>query len=153
LGVAIGGEIVAPDGVHDFERGLVTDVSASYRLVDGATPLGHGFVAGSLLLSYTGSRTQLGRTGPETHYDALDLRAGLAAGLTWFRKLTAYGVVRAFGGPIYWTYEGTSELGTDTHHYQLGGGLAVLVVKRLDVFVEGVPLGEQAVAAGASASF
>ena len=62
-------------------------------------------------------------------------------------------VVRGFGGPVYWTYQGASVLGTDTHHYQVGAGLALLVGRRVDLFVEGVPLGEQAVAGGVAASF
>jgi hypothetical protein len=54
---------------------------------------------------------------------------------------------------VFWTYQGASEVGTDTHHYQVGGGFALLVARRVDLFVEGVPLGEQAVAAGADVAF
>jgi hypothetical protein len=153
LGAAVGGRLLAPDGAHDFSPGVVASLGASYRVVDGNTPLGHGFVVLSALVSFTGSSTQVGDAGAHTAYDALDLRAGVAAGFTWLRTLSAYGVARGFGGPVYWTYRGASELGTDTHHYQVGGGVAVLVGKRFDVFAEGVPLGEQAIAAGASVAF
>jgi hypothetical protein len=153
LGAGIGGRLLAPDGAHDFTPGVVSTVSASYRFVEGATPVGRGFVVGSALISFTGTGTQVGDSGPTTAYDALDFRVGVAAGFTWLRVLSAYGVVRGFGGPVLWTYQGSTELGTDTHHYQVGGGLAVLVARRIDLFAEGVPLGEQAVSAGASVAF
>lgn len=153
LGGAVGGRLLAPDGPHDFAPGFVSSLGVSYRLVEGGTPVGRGFVAVSGLLSWTASSTQLGDQGPSTDYNAVDLRAGVAAGLTWARTLTAYGVVRAFGGPVYWSYQGASQLGTDTHHYQVGGGLALLLPGRVDLFAEGVPLGEQAVATGVSVAF
>jgi hypothetical protein len=153
LGGAAAGKLLAPDGAHDFSPGLVASLGVSYRLLDGKTPLGRGFLVTSGLVSITTSSTQRADEGPSTAYDALDLRAGLAGGFTWLRMLSAYGVVRAFGGPVYWAYGGESQLGTDTHHYQAGGGLALLLAKRLDLFVEGVPLGEQAIAAGAAMNF
>jgi hypothetical protein len=153
LGAAFGGRLLAPDGAHDFSPGVAAGLGASYRIVDGATPLGHGFLLASGVLSYTGATTQLGTNGAHVAYDALDLRAGVAVGFTWLRVLSAYAVGRLFGGPVFWSYHGASELGTDTHHYQVGGGLALLIARRVDLFAEGVPLGEQAVAAGASVAF
>jgi hypothetical protein len=153
LGAALGGRLVAPDGPHDFAPGFVSDLGASYRFLEGDTPVGRGFVLASAVVSFTASTTQLRDQGARTAYDALDLRAGLAFGFTWLRTLSAYAVVRAFGGPVFWSYAGQSQLGTDTHHYQVGGGLALLVLRRVDVFVEGVPLGEQAISAGASLAF
>lgn len=153
LGAAVYGKLNAPDGPHDFGPGVVASVGASYRFLEGATPVGRGFVVGSALVSFTGSSTQLGDSGPTTAYDALDFRVGAAAGLTWLRTISAYAVARLFGGPVFWSYHGEEVLGTDTHHYQLGGGLAVLVFRHVDLFAEGVPLGEQAVAAGVSVAF
>jgi hypothetical protein len=86
-------------------------------------------------------------------YDALDARLGLAAGLTWMQALSAYGVVRAFDGPVFWRYQGASEVGYDARHYQIGGGIALSIRRRLDAFAEGVPLGAQSVAVGASIAF
>ena len=153
LGAAVYGKLNAPDGPHDFGPGVVASVGASYRFLEGATPVGRGFVVGSALVSFTGSSTQLGDSGPTTAYDALDFRVGAAAGRTWLRTISAYAVARLFGGPVFWSYHGEEVLGTDTHHYQLGGGLAVLVFRHVDLFAEGVPLGEQAVAAGVSVAF
>ncbi len=153
LGASAAGKLIAPDGAHDFSPGMVASAGISYRFADGMTPVGRGFAVASGLLSVTAASTQRADQGASTSYDALDLRVGVAAGLMWLRTLSAYGVVRAFGGPAYWAYAGSSQTGTDTHHYQVGLGGAVLVAKRLEVFVEGVPLGEQALAAGASMSF
>jgi hypothetical protein len=153
VGAVVGGRLLAPDGAHDFSPGMAADLGASYRVIDGPTPVGHAFLLVSGVVSYSGGTTQLGDVGPHTSYNAFDLRAGAAFGLTWLRTLSAYGVVRAFGGPIFWHYEGASELGTDTHHYQVGGGLALLLFRHVDLFAEGVPLGEQAVAAGVSLAF
>lgn len=153
VGAAVGGRLLAPDGPHDFAPGFVSGLGASYRLLEGRTLLGRGFVVVSGLLSLTASSTQLGNEGARTSYDALDARAGLAAGFSWWHALSAYGVVRAFGGPVFWTYEGASQLGTDTHHYQVGGGVALLLLRRVDIFVEGVPLGEQALSGGVSLAF
>ena len=153
LGATLGGKLLAPDGPHDFNPGLAAAVGASYRLVSTSTPAGNLFVVASAVVSFNSATTQLDGQGTKTAYDALDLRIGAAAGLTWFRALSGYVVVRAFGGPAYWNYHDASELGTDTHHYQVGGGFALLVARRVEVFAEGVPLGEQAVSAGASIAF
>jgi hypothetical protein len=153
LGAAVGGHLLAPNGPHDFAPGFVSSLGVSYRFLEGNTPIGRGFVLASGLMSLTSSSTQLDSQGPRSDYDALDFRAGLVGGLTWWRTLSAYAVVRAFGGPVFWRYEGESQLGTDTHHYQVGGGFAVLVLRRVDMFVEGVPLGEQALEGGVSVAF
>jgi hypothetical protein len=153
LGSAIGGKLLAPDGTNDIKPGLAASVGAAYRIADGATPVGHAFFLMSGLVSYTAATTELGNTGPSVSYDALDFRIAAVGGLTWLRTLSGYVVVRAFGGPAFWSYQGAFELGTDTHHYQVGGGLALLIARRVDLFAEGVPLGEQAVSAGVSVVF
>jgi hypothetical protein len=152
-GAGVGGKLLAPDGAHDFTPGVVTTMGVSYRFLEPTTAIGRFFLVGSAQVSFTGTATQLGNSGPTTEYDALDFRVGAAAGLTWLRRLSAYAVVRGFGGPVLWTYQGSTELGTDTHHYQVGGGIALMVFRHLELFAEGVPLGEQAIAAGASVPF
>jgi hypothetical protein len=153
LGATVGGKLLAPDGPHDFNPGIATALGVSYRIASGATPIGHAFLVTSGLVSFSSATTELNGQGARTPYDALDFRVGVSAGLTWLRALSVYAVARAFGGPAYWSYQGASELGTDTHHYQVGGGLAVLILRRVELFAEGVPLGEQAVAAGAAVAF
>jgi hypothetical protein len=41
----------------------------------------------------------------------------------------------------------------DAHNYQVGAGLTSVVVHRVDLFVEGIPLGERSLAAGAALAF
>jgi hypothetical protein len=38
-------------------------------------------------------------------------------------------------------------------HYQVGAGVAVAVARQMEIFAEGVPLGERALAAGLSIAF
>jgi len=40
-------------------------------------------------------------------------------------------------------------VGTDDHHWQVGAGLSLLLARKVDIFAEGVPLGELGVTAGA----
>jgi hypothetical protein len=65
----------------------------------------------------------------------------------------SYAVVRAFGGPVNWRYQGEAVKGNDAHHYQVGAGLGVRITKSLSLVAEGVPLGERAVSLGASFVF
>jgi hypothetical protein len=85
----------------------------------------------------------------DTNYVAIDVRVGLAAGWTFFERLTPYAVVRAFGGPVFYG----SELGTDAYHVQLGAGLVVGLPFGFDLSAEFIPLGEQRVTAGLGYSF
>jgi hypothetical protein len=153
FGEGIGGQLLAPDGPHEFEPGLVASLGISYRYIEQNTPIGRGFLVGSGQVSFTTAETQLGSSGPATAYDALDFRVGVAAGLTWARTISLYGAARGFGGPVFWSYHGSEQLGTDTHHYQVGGGAALVLFRYMDIFLEGIPLGEQAVAGGISIAF
>jgi hypothetical protein len=86
-------------------------------------------------------------------YVAFDLRFGTVVGTTVWHLLTPYIVGRVFGGPVYWRYLGAPIVGTDDHHWQVGGGLSARLGRRVDLFAEGVPLGERGVTAGAGYSF
>jgi hypothetical protein len=147
FGTAIGGKLSVPDGEHTFSAGPTAALGASWRVIQGRP-----FVVLTSLLSFTSSRT---RTDAATSvaYDAFDLRLGAVVGTTLWNALSPYALARVFGGPVYWTYRGDSVTGTDTHHFQLGAGFAWLITRRLDLFAEGVPLGERAVAGGLSVSF
>lgn len=83
---------------------------------------------------------------------ALDVQVGVAAGKTIAHVLSPYALARAFGGPVFWRYQGSSVIGTDAYHYQVGGGLA-LRLGAFDVVAEGVPLGEKALVGGVGLAF
>jgi hypothetical protein len=137
---------------YGFSPGLLLVTGASYQLVtnDGPRP----FVLLGGQLSYLMSHTQAeGAAGEESGYHAFDLRVGPVVGWTFWNALTPYVLVRVFGGPVFWRYQGEAVVGGDVHHYQLGAGLSLVLAKRLDLFVEGVPLGERTVAGGAGLRF
>jgi hypothetical protein len=142
-GVALGGHLNMPNGTHDFLPGAIAQVGASYSLL-GAEP----FLIVSSMLSVSAARTEQEVGGAKAGYEASDLRAGAAFGTTIFDAVRPYALGRVFGGPIFWRYAGASVTGTDASHYQLGAGLAVELEKRIDLFAEGVPLGERAVSVG-----
>jgi hypothetical protein len=145
-GAFLGGSITAGPARFAMAPGFASVIGASWRVVDadGAIP----FVLLTSQISYASSSTD-GATG----YNAFDLRAGAAVGTTFWQVFTPYVVGRAFGGPIYWRYQGAAIVGTDDHHWQVGAGFSVLVARKVDLFAEGVPLGELGVSAGAGVSF
>jgi hypothetical protein len=147
-GVAFGGWLTLPDGRHQFSPGPVALLGADYRAFDD----GRYFLLLTLGLSFATARTQLSGEASES-YAAFDLRLGAQFGVELSRIFRPYASARVFGGPIFWHYQGEAVTGTDTHHYQLGAGLAVRVSKALNLFAEGIPLGEQALAVGLGLAF
>ena len=150
-GSTVGGHLDTAAGVYDFSTGPTVATGASYRLIQGVRP----FVILTANLSFSHAETQLSgerdaASSPMVGYNAFDLRAGALVGTTLWRLLSPYAVVRAFGGPVYWQYQGANVTGTDAHHYQVGAGLTLVVVHRVDLFVEAIPLGERSLAAGAA---
>jgi hypothetical protein len=148
-GAALTGQLHMPDGVHDFDPGPTGAVGITYRFLKDKP-----FIVLSAIVSASTARTHA-RAEPEqsARYTALDLRFGCAVGATFFESLSPYAVVRLFGGPIFWHYQGEKLLGTDAYHVQLGAGLSYRIARRVDVFVEGVPLGERALSGGAAVVF
>lgn len=145
-GAFLGGRITAGSTRYAMAPGFAGVVGASWRVVDaaGAIP----FVLLTSELSYASSSTP-----GDVSYNAFDLRGGAVVGTTFGGVATPYVVGRAFGGPVYWTYQGAAVVGTDDHHWQVGAGFTLVVARRVDLFVEGIPLGELGVSAGAGVSF
>jgi hypothetical protein len=148
-GVAISGSLAMPDGKHEFSPGVSGALGVNYRFLTGKP-----FLLLSGVVSASTAETHLRGDASDTErYTALDLRVALAFGATFFEALSPYVVTRVFGGPIFWRYQGKDVTGTDNYHVQLGAGLAYRIARRVDVFVEGVPLGERAISGGAAAAF
>ena len=142
-GAAFGGWLTLPDARYRLSPGPTGLLGADFRAFDD----GRYFLLLTSSLSFATARTQLSGEASES-YSAFDLRFGAQFGIELSRYFRPYASARVFGGPIFWHYQGEAVTGTDTHHYQLGAGLAVRVSKALNFFAEGMPLGEQAVAVG-----
>jgi len=152
-GGTLGGRLESPIGNQDFSSGVAAAVGASYRVV--STPRVFTVLTGNLAFSRE-STTLAGTNGtPDVtaRYQAFDVRVGALVGTTLWKVLSPYAVGRVFGGPVLWTYQGSSVTGTDAHHYQLGAGATLVVARRFSVFVEGIPLGERSVSAGTGFAF
>lgn len=78
---------------------------------------------------------------------ALDARATLLAGKT-FGPVVLYAAGRVFGGPVFWRLAGSDVTGSDVHHFSLGAGARLALPASVDLFVEGMPLGEQSATLG-----
>jgi hypothetical protein len=142
-GLGFGGELRFSDVSYEFSVGPTMAAGVVYTLLEGRP-----FVALSGVLSAAFARTRAAGEATQS-YSAIDLRAGLIAGTVLLDVLVPYAVVRAFGGPVLWQ----GRTGTDVHHYQLGAGLTFRPLEWLSVSLEGVPLGEKALSAGASTAF
>lgn len=143
VGAAFGGSLTLADGEYRFSPGPTALIGADFRAFDD----GRFFLVLTSGLSLATARTQATGEASES-YSAFDLRLGAQFGIELAGSVRPYAAARVFGGPVFWRYQHEAVTGTDTHHYQLGAGLAVRVSKELNVFAEGIPLGEQAVAIG-----
>ncbi|HEU4577392.1 MAG TPA: hypothetical protein VFS67_03985 [Polyangiaceae bacterium] len=148
LGVAVDGALRLPEGEYDFSPGPIASLGLDWR----AWQSGPWFALLTSTLSASFARTQLAGGRAES-YSAFDLRLGGQFGVELARRLQPYALARVFGGPVFWKHGGESVSGTDTHHFQLGAGLALRVGARGNLFVEAVPLGETALSAGAGLAF
>jgi hypothetical protein len=152
LGSILGGQLSSGPAEFDFRPGLLAALGASWRVLDaeGARP----FVAltGQLSVVFASTRPSGVAGAPSTGYQAGDLRIGAVAGWPLAEAFTPYALARVFGGPIWWEYQGQNWTGTDVHHFQLGAG-ALFRIGNVDVFAEGVPLGELALVGGAGLLF
>jgi hypothetical protein len=142
-GVAFGGSLTLPDGKYEFSPGPTGVLGADYQIFDD----GRYFLVLTSGLSFAFARTHLG-SERSVGYEAFDLRVGAELGVELGRVFRPYALGRAFGGPVFWRYQGDAVDGTDTHHYQFGVGASVRLAKAFNLFAEGVPLGERAVSLG-----
>lgn len=140
------GEVSLAGQTFGFSPGVIGLLGASYRAVDPADN-GGLFMLLTSQLSFAATRAN------DAAYTAVDLRLGVLFGKTFFDVLTPYATARVFGGPILWSVGGAASQGTDVNKYQVGGGASLLLARRLDLFVEGIPLGERGLAAGAGYAF
>lgn len=133
LGVIVDGSV----DHHDMTPGGVVAAGVSRQW----TP-GRFFVTGSAGVSVALASAK------DARFTAGDFRIGAIAGRT-FGIVSPYVLARGFGGPVWWTVDAMSTVGSDTRHFQLGAGLSV-TTSSLTVVVDVSALGEQAASLGAS---
>jgi hypothetical protein len=164
-GGIVRGELVHGAATDTLGPGLAVASGLAWRVVEPREALPFVQLTGTLGVTHAltrtddrGTRTD-GSTSPgaraETStFTAFDVRLGAIVGKTFADLVTPYVTARAFGGPILWRFDGASVTGTDLYKYQLGGGLSLALAKgRLDLFAEGIGLGERGVAAGIGTTF
>lgn len=143
-GSILQGSLDAPDGSHEVGPGWLGSAGLSWRVLEdeGALPY--------LVFSATAGGAGVSTRKDDTRgsYLGIDFRFGATAGKTFFGWLSPYVALRAFGGPIFWTVDGTTEVGTDKYHVQGALGSVFILPEGFDLFVEGEPGGEQGVFGG-----
>lgn len=150
-GAAPGGTLTVDGTSHSIGPGWLLFGALSYRLLDGQGRA--PFVLASVSFATSSARTVDDRDPTTaTHLYALDARAGVTVGKTFFDVVSPYVAARVFGGPVLWKFRGQDQTGSDKYHYQPAVG-AVLTLGRADVYAEWAFAGERSVGAGAGLSF
>jgi hypothetical protein len=154
MGSILEGRLESGLARYDLGPGFLAAFGASYRVLEAREVRPFVALTGQIAFVAASTHPSIGPSTPSTGYEALDARVGVVVGWALWRVLTPYALVRAFGGPVFWKDAAGSALtGTDVHHFQVGAGLLVRVGRSLDIFAEGVPLGEQGISAGAGFAF
>ena len=86
-------------------------------------------------------------------WSAWDLRGGAIVGKTFAKRVVPYLAARAFGGPVFWHRNNASVVGSDRYHVTAGLGVTVRLPSRVDLTLEGMPLGEQSASGGVTLHF
>ena len=150
-GGAPSGSMTTSGSSHSIGPGWLLFGSLTYRILDGQKLA--PFVLASFSFGASAARTVDDRDRTRSaHLYAIDFRAGLTVGKTFWDVVSPYVAARVFGGPVLWKFEGNAVLGTDKYHYQPAVG-AVLSLGPADVFAEWAFLGERALGAGVGVSF
>jgi len=146
LGVLAGGSLDGEGRTFDLGTGVVGSLGVARQW---ARP--PWFVTGSAGLGVSRASTRenlaAGMQGARVSLTAIDARGGITAGRT-FGPVSPYLLARAFGGPVFWTWDGRSTTGSDIHHFQLGAGASLAIGARATVLVDLAALGERAASLG-----
>jgi hypothetical protein len=144
-GSVVAGTVRADGADHTLEPGWLATAGVAWLALSETAR--RPFLSASAMLGYLAAHTRLDDNSPDVPWRAADVRVGITVGKT-FRFARPYVAARAFGGPVSWHVGGQSMTGTDSHHYQLGAGIALDLPAYFDLSVEAAPLGEQGLAAG-----
>lgn len=150
-GALLSGTWNRPGAPGTLQQGPMAHLSATWMALDGAG--GWPFVSISAGLSaFAASATGAGNPATE-RVTAGDLSLSAAVGRSFLGTIAPYAGLRLFGGPVTWTLAGQERTGSDRYHFQVALGLAAALPAGLDLVVEGSPLGQRSLSAGAGWSF
>ncbi len=150
-GAGLSGRLSLDGDAYDVLPGWLVAASYSRRLLDGR---GAGpFLLFSVSAAASGARTSSLRRREDTGLYAVDLRAGVSVGKTFWEVLSPYAAFRLFGGPVFWERDGKALLGTDRYHVQAALGMMSSLPGGFDLYAEVAPLGERAATVGVGYSF
>jgi hypothetical protein len=148
VGGVFGGRVLFGGEYHELS-GIMASVAGSYRFLDdkGARP----FVIGtfSFGMSFLGTSYR----NVDASITAADARFGLVVGKSLGEHFAPFAVARAFGGPVRWSREDETLVGSDLYHYNLGVGALLLAGRGVDAAIEVSFLGEKRVTTGLGLSF
>jgi hypothetical protein len=152
LGVVLGGSLDGPLGNYRFEPGILGSVAVSYTFLDGSAAL--PYLAATLTAGVASVSTyNEADTTQRPQFTALDFRLSAVIGKRLFGFWMPYGGVAVFGGPVFFSPQGQSLVGTDVHHFRLSVGSSFSLPAHLEAFVEVGFLGEQNVVLGVGYAF
>lgn len=149
-GILLGGDIEGGEESFTVHPGFLVSgqMARLLRPAEGWKP----FVSTALSLSFSHSSAGAPDTDPFP-LNAIDLRLSLTAGYSLWRFWHPYLSARAFGGPVFWTYQGESVAGSDQHFYQLALGSTFTLPGGIALYLEGAPAGERSLSGGIGFSF
>jgi hypothetical protein len=154
MGSILEGRLESGSARYELGPGFLAALGASFRILEAREVRPFVALTGQIAGVAASTHPSSGPSTPSMGYEAFDARAGIVAGWALWKVLTPYALARIFGGPVFWHDAAASGLtGTDVHHFQVGAGLLVRAGRSLDIFAEGVPLGERGVSGGAGFAF
>lgn len=155
ISVTVGGVVAGETGLGSAGRvdpGIVGAFATSWRVLDQKRWRPFIVLTGTIAVTSTPIRVvrpaTTGTTVTDNSFTALDFRAGISVGGTFWKIFTPYVAGRLFGGPVFYRIDGSDRIGNDRYHFQLGAGALLALGTHADLFFEGIPLGEQALSGG-----
>lgn len=146
LGAVLGGNLEGGGVTHDIGPGFVVAAGVAKQLERGPWFLNASV---GTAVSRTTTDAEMPGAGRRTLVGLDIVRIGVMAGRT-IGVVSPYVLARGFGGPVWWTLDGTSVTGTDTSKFQLGAGANLALPQDLAIQLDVSALGERSVSLGMS---
>lgn len=133
------GTLVTERETYDVGPGWLAAAGVSWRVLAEEKVIPYVVLAATLGVTSARLETAASREA----YLGIDFRFGATLGKTFFGWLSPYASARVFGGPVIWSSEDETIVGTDRYHVQGALGAVFILPENLDLFLEGSPGGEQ----------